>query len=386
MSFAELGGHDRDWHPLRRIGGISIVLILLSMAVCGVGVTALYSAAGGSFEPWASRHLIRFGIGAVAMLMLALVDLRYWYRFAYFFYAAGLFCLIGVEIMGEIGGGAQRWLQIGPLQIQPSEFMKIAVVLALARHYHGQSLEDISRWRSLIVPGLLIGMPVALVLKQPDLGTSIMIAAAGGAMIFLAGVQLWKFGLGIVLAAAAVPVVWSQLHDYQKRRVFTFLNPENDPLGAGYHISQSKIALGSGGVMGKGFLQGTQSHLNFLPEKQTDFIFTLWAEEWGLIGGLFILLLFSLILLYGFYLGLRCRNHFGRMLALGLSVNLFLYLAVNISMVTGLIPVVGAPLPLISYGGTAMLAVMIGFGMMMSVSINRDTPIARRPQGLPGLD
>lgn len=386
MSLVGLGGPDRDWHPLRRLTGISIILLILILSIGGVGVTALYSAAGGSMDPWANRHAIRLGIGIVAMMLLAMIDLRYWFRLAYPIYAIGILSLIGVAIIGEIGGGAQRWLQIGPLQIQPSEFMKIAVVLALARYYHTQTLQEVTRWRNLIVPAVLIGLPVALVLKQPDLGTSIMIAAAGGAMVFLSGVQLWKFGLAAGLGAAAVPVVWSQLHDYQKKRVMTFINPEADPLGAGYHITQSKIALGSGGVSGKGFLQGTQSHLNFLPEKQTDFIFTLWAEEWGLMGGVLVIVLFALILLYGILLAHRCRNHFGRLLALGLSVNLFLYLAVNISMVTGLIPVVGAPLPLISYGGTAMLAVMIGFGLMMAVSINRDTEIPRHPGRLPGFD
>lgn len=386
MSFVELGGPDRDWHPLRRITGISIILLILVLSIGGVGVTALYSAAGGSMDPWASRHAIRLGVGVIAMLMLAMIDLRYWFRFSYVIYGLGIISLLGVAVIGEIGGGAQRWLQIGPLQIQPSEFMKIALVLALARYYHTLTLQEVTRWRNLIVPAVLICLPVALVLKQPDLGTSIMIAAAGGAMIFLSGVQLWKFGLGAGLAGAAVPVIWSQLRDYQKQRVLTFINPEADPLGAGYHITQSKIALGSGGISGKGFLQGTQSHLNFLPEKQTDFIFTLWAEEWGLMGGVFVILLFALILLYGILLARRCRNHYGRLLALGLSVNLFLYLAVNISMVTGLIPVVGAPLPLISYGGTAMLAVLVGFGLMMAVSINRDTEIPRHPGRLPGFD
>ena len=386
MSYVELGGRDQDWHPAQRVWGISIVLLILILSIGGVGVSALYSAAGGAMDPWATRHAIRLGVGVVAMLMLAMIDLRYWFRLAYIIYALGICGLLAVAVIGEMGGGAQRWLQIGPLQIQPSEFMKIAVILALARYYHTLTIEEVKRWRNLLVPAILICMPVALVLKQPDLGTSIMIAAGGGAMIFLSGVQLWKFGLGGLLAAIAVPIAWSQMHDYQKQRVLTFINPEADPLGAGYHITQSKIALGSGGISGKGFLQGTQSHLNFLPEKQTDFIFTLWAEEWGLLGGLLILALFAAVLIYGLLLGYRCRNHFGRLLALGLSFNLFLYLAVNISMVTGLIPVVGAPLPLISYGGTAMLAVLAGFGLMMAVSINRDTLIERHPRSLPGFD
>ncbi|MEO0393323.1 MAG: FtsW/RodA/SpoVE family cell cycle protein, partial [Pseudomonadota bacterium] len=286
MSFADIGGRDRDWHPVQRVWGISIVLLILILSIGGVGISALYSAAGGAMDPWASRHAIRLGVGVVGMLLLAMIDLRYWFRLAYVIYGLGICGLIAVAVIGEMGGGAQRWLQIGPLQIQPSEFMKVALILALARYYHTLTIEEVKRWRNLLVPAVLIGMPVALVLKQPDLGTSIMITAAGGAMIFLSGVQMWKFGLGAALATVAVPIAWSQLHDYQKQRVLTFINPEADPLGAGYHITQSKIALGSGGVSGKGFLQGTQSHLNFLPEKQTDFIFTLWAEEWGLMGGL----------------------------------------------------------------------------------------------------
>jgi rod shape determining protein RodA len=285
--------------------------------------------------------------------------------------------LVAVELQGSIGMGAQRWLDLGVTQIQPSEIMKIALVLALARWFHGASIEDVGRIPFLLVPLILVGLPVALVLKQPDLGTALMLLMCGGAMFFLAGVRLWKFALVIAGAGGALPLIWGHMRDYQKNRIYTFLDPENDPLGSGYHILQSKIALGSGGLFGKGFLLGTQSHLNFLPEKQTDFIFTMLAEELGLVGGLILLGLYTLVFVYGFAIALRSRNHFGGLLGLGITINFFLYVFINTAMVMGLIPVVGVPLPLISYGGTAMLTVMFGFGLLMSVYIHRDVRVSR---------
>ena len=255
--------------------------------------------------------------------------------------------------------------------------MKIAVVMVLARYYHNTPLEQAKRLRTLILPIIIIAVPVALVLLQPDLGTSLMMVAAGICVVFMGGAPLWLFFLGAAGAAASVPVAWHFMHDYQKRRVMTFLDPESDPLGAGYHITQSKIALGSGGVDGKGFLKGSQSHLDFLPEKQTDFIFTLWVEEWGLIGGAFLLFLFALVFFYGVMIAMRARHAFGKYLALGLSVNFSLYVFINIGMVMGLMPVVGAPLPLVSYGGTSMLSALVGFGLMMSCHLYRDSKLKR---------
>jgi rod shape determining protein RodA len=353
-------------------------LILLVVAVAGVGVAMLYSAANGNMEPWASRHIVRFLVGFVLMIGVALVDLRFWLRMAYPFYFLSFALLIGVEIMGEIGMGAQRWINFGFFNLQPSEMMKVAVVLALARFFHVPTLEDVYRVRTLIVPMLLITAPMALVMNQPDLGTAGMLLMVGGAILFLVGVRWWKFVIIILVGLSVIPIAWQFLRDYQKARVLTFINPENDPLGAGYHILQSKIALGSGGLFGKGFLQGTQSHLNFLPEKQTDFIFTMLAEEFGLIGGVGLIILFLLLMAYGVVIALRCRNHFGRVLALGLTANLFFYVFINTAMVMGLIPVVGVPLPLVSYGGTVMLTTMFGFGLIMSVYIHRDTRISRR--------
>jgi rod shape determining protein RodA len=355
----------------------SFILMVVMLGL--IGGAALYSAANGEFMPWAKPHLIRFGMSVIIMLAIALVDITVWFRLAYPAYALTLALLAGVEVAGKVGAlGAQRWINLGFVQIQPSELMKIALVMALARYFHGQLAEDSQRLRALIVPALMILAPTAFVLLQPNLGTAIMLSMVGAAMLFVGGARPWLFILVGAAGAAAAPIAWRSMHDYQKRRVRTFLDPSIDPLGAGYHISQSRIALGSGGLYGKGFLNGTQSHLNFLPEKQTDFIFPLLAEEWGLWGGVALLALFALVSYYGIVVGLRSRNQFGRMLAIGLSVNLFLYVFINIAMVMGLIPVVGVPLPLISYGGTSMLAVMIGFGLLISVLIHRDTKISRR--------
>ena len=284
-----------------------------------VGYGMLYSAAGGSHEPWAWRHSVRFAIGLVLMLAIALTDIRVWFRWAYAIYGIALLGLIAVEIVGNISMGAQRWINLGLFQLQPSEVMKIALVLALARYFHGTYLEDVARPAQLIVPLAIVLLPTALVLKQPDLGTSVMLLAGGGALLFLAGVRWWKFALVIGSTLGALPVLWHQLHGYQKQRVMTFLDPERDPLGAGYHIIQSKIALGSGGVWGKGFLKGTQSQLSFLPEKQTDFVFTMLAEEAGLIGALGLLCLFMVLVGYGLVFALRARNQFGRLLAMGIT-------------------------------------------------------------------
>jgi rod shape determining protein RodA len=364
-----------------KIWQINWSLVLLATMIAGIGFAMLYSAANGSMEPWASRQMVRFAGGLVLMLGVALVDLRIWFRYAYLFYFVTLALLVAVEIMGTVGMGAQRWIDLKIIQLQPSEIMKVTLVLALARYFHGVSLEDIGRPTYVLVPIALTLVPAALVLKQPDLGTAMMLLMMAVAVFFIAGVRLWKFAAVGALGLAAIPIAWQFLHEYQRKRVLTFLNPENDPLGAGYHILQSKIALGSGGLFGRGFLQGSQSHLNFLPEKQTDFIFTMLAEEFGMVGGLALLGLYSLLLIYGAAIALRSRNQFGRVLAMGLTCNLFLYVFINIAMVMGLLPVVGVPLPLISYGGTAMLTAMTTLGLLMSVYIHRDLRIPRRGAG-----
>ena len=353
-------------------------LLLLICLVASVGFVMLYSAANGSFDPWADRQMARFAIGLAVMTGVAVVDLRFWLRHAYSIYAVAFVLLVYVEVAGEIGMGAQRWIDLGFFQLQPSEIMKVSLVLAMARYFHRLGFEDIGRPFYVLWPVLLAVLPAGLVLVQPDLGTAGMLLLVATTILFVAGVRFWKFAVVGIAGASAVPIAWGFLRDYQKNRLLTFINPENDPLGSGYHITQSKIAFGSGGLFGKGFLQGTQSHLNFLPERQTDFIFTMLAEEWGMVGGLAVLGLFCLIFLYGFAIALRSRNHFGRLVAIGLTANLFFYVFINMAMVMGLIPVVGIPLPLISYGGTAMMTVLVGFGLLMSVYIHRDLRIGRR--------
>jgi rod shape determining protein RodA len=364
-----------------KLVGLNWGLVLLLSVVAAIGIAMLYSAANGSWHPWAEKQAIRFVVALAVMVAAAMVDLRTWLRIAYWFYAVVLALLVVVEVRGAVGMGAQRWIDLGVIQLQPSELMKIAAMLALARYFNGLSVEEIGNPLRLVVPALLILAPAALVMKQPDLGTAMMLVLAGAAMFFIVGVRIWQFALVLFAGVGAVPIAWRFLRDYQKSRIYTFLDPESDPLGAGYHSLQSKIAIGSGGLSGKGFLMGSQSHLSFLPEKQTDFIFTMLAEEWGLIGGLVLLGLYVLVFAYGYAIAFRCRNHFGRLLALGITATLFLYVFINTAMVMGLIPIVGVPLPLISYGGTAQLTVMFAVGILMSVYIHRDVRIGRFGDG-----
>ena len=358
-----------------RIWRINWGLALVLTAIAGVGVLALYSAAGGRFEPWASRHAVRYGAAFVLMLTVALIHPKVWLALAWPIYIVSLLLLVAVDVVGKIGMGAQRWLVIGPLQIQPSEIAKVALIMVLARYYHGLRREQASQFLYTLPPLLIILAPVALVMVQPDLGTAMMVLMGGGALLFVAGVRLWMFLVAGVSAIACLPIAWSLMHEYQRKRVLTFLDPDRDPLGAGYHITQSKIAIGSGGLFGKGFLKGTQSLLNFLPEKQTDFIFTTFVEEWGMVGAFGLLALFALVLVWGYSIALRCQHHFGRLLALGVTAMMFLYVFINAAMVMGLLPVVGVPLPLVSNGGTALLSVMFACGLLIGVNVYRDAQL-----------
>ncbi len=376
-----LGFNRTERTLLQKLWQIQWLFVLLICVIACIGFAMLYSAANGNFDPWATRQMVRFGIGFIAMLIVALTDIRIWLRYAYVFYFITLILLVVVEFGGTIGMGAQRWIDLGFINLQPSEIMKIALVLALARYFHGASVDDVGRVFYLVPPALLVVVPTALVLRQPDLGTAIMLVIAGISLFWLAGIRFAVFAIMGIGSVLALPLAWQFLHDYQRKRVLTFLNPESDPLGGGYHIIQSKIALGSGGLFGKGFLLGSQSHLNFLPEKQTDFIFTMLAEEAGMVGGLGLLTLYIILLIYGFAISLGCRNQFGRLIGLGVTVTFFLYVFINIAMVTGLIPVVGVPLPLISYGGTAMMTVLVGFGFLLCVHVHRDIVIGRRSAG-----
>ncbi len=355
-----------------KIWQISWVYVLLLCALAGVGYVALYSAAGGAPEPYASRHVLRFAVGLVLMIGIALIDIRFIARLAWPTYFVALVLLVLVARYGHIGKGAQRWIELGGLQVQPSELMKIALVLALAAWFHRASWQRIGNPLFLIPPVIAVLVPVALIVHEPNLGTAVIAAALGAAMFFAAGVRWWKFLLLALPVPFAASIAYSHLHGYQRARIDTFLQPESDPLGAGYNIIQSKIALGSGGMWGKGFLQGTQGHLDFLPEKQTDFIFTTIGEEFGFMGSVAVLALLGLIVLGGMAIALRCRNQFGRLVAFGIATNFFLYVFVNIAMVMGAIPVGGVPLPLVSHGGSAMITVMIGFGLLMSVHVHRD--------------
>jgi len=358
-------------------------LVLLITIIACAGFAMLYSVAGGSLSPWAWPQIWKFALGLAILIVVATVDIRFWLSFAYPFYAFSLLLLIAVVIAGHVGLGAQRWLTLGGLGLQPSEFMKVSLVLALARFLHGQSVEDISKPLKLLTALAMIGIPAVFVVLQPNLGTTLIIVADGASLLFLAGLSWWWIGPTLAAAAVAVPTAWQfVLHDYQKRRVLTFLNPESDALGAGWNITQAKIAIGSGGVSGKGFLEGTQSRLNFLPEKQTDFIFTNFGEEFGFVGSIALLILFAVVIGYGIQIANSARSQFGRLLAMGLTLNFFFYIMINASMVMGLIPVVGIPMPLISYGGSAMFSVMFGFGLLMSVHVHRQVEIPRHSGGI----
>lgn len=376
MSFLH-SGQQRDvffWQFWRDIywplvGGV----LLLGL----VGIAVLYSVADSDISPWAWRHGMRLLLGLGIMLAVAAIDLRTLFNVAYPAYGIILILLLVVALFGETGMGAQRWLDFGVVRLQPSEFMKLTLVLALARYYQNVHQDDVSLSYFLIVPILLIGLPALLIFQQPDLGTSIVLIITGLGVLFLAGVNWRYFAIGGGLAIAAIPVVWQQLRDYQKDRVLVFLNPERDPSGAGYHIIQSKIGIGSGGFLGKGFGEGTQSRLNFLPEKHTDFIFTIFAEEFGFVGCFFLFLVFVAILFMIFRIATIMRNPFSRLVTLGIGFSLFVYLAVNLAMVTGMAPVVGLPLPFISHGGTSLLTFMIGIGIILCLERQNHTDLPR---------
>lgn len=348
------------------------LILLVVTAISLFGCVILYSAAGGNLMPWALPQGLRFLVFLVAAIMLAHVPLSFWMKIAYPAYFILFITLMLVELLGKVAGGSQRWLDLGIIRIQPSELMKIAVILALARFYHYLPRGQAGKWSGMIPPLVLSAMPAVLVLMQPDLGTTITILAAGIITMFLGGLP-WRWILIPGAAGlAALPILYSMLHPYQQRRVQAFLDPEIDPLGAGYHITQSKIAIGSGGLFGKGFMNGTQSHLDYLPEPHTDFIFSTMAEEWGFVGGVALWLGYGIWLSWGLKVARQTESIFGRILIGGLTATLLLYVLINSMMVMGLAPVVGIPFPLVSYGGSAMMTVMIALGLMISVYRQRE--------------
>lgn len=357
---------------------------LLAIAAT-VGFVMLFSVAGGDMDPWARTQIVRFAFGFGVMMLVALIDIRFWRLAAFPLYLLALALLVAVELFGEIGMGAQRWLRIGPLLLQPSEFMKIALVMALAAYYQWLGPGKASRPLWIAAPIALALAPAGLTAIQPDLGTAILLIAGAGVVMFLAGVSWWFFfmvftgaGGAIWAAIASRGAEWQLLKDYQYRRIETFLDPSTDPLGAGYHITQSTIAIGSGGLNGKGFMQGSQTHLSFLPEPHTDFIFTTLAEEFGFRGGLGLLGLYMAIILVATIAATRIRSTFGRLLSAGVLATFFFFFAINMAMVMGLAPVVGVPLPLVSFGGTSMMVLLFGFGLLMSAAIHRDDPMRPR--------
>ncbi|MCW3836652.1 rod shape-determining protein RodA [Sphingomonas canadensis] len=343
-------------------------IILLVVAIGVFGLLVLYSAASGDIRKWAMPQGIRFFAFLAMAIVLSRIPESFWAMGALPGYVAILVMLIGVELLGAVAGGSQRWLDLGIIRLQPSELMKPAIVLALARFYEVLPAGEIRRFAAIWPAAVMIGVPAALVMLQPDLGTALMIVAGGITVMFLAGVPLRLFIGGALAIAVAVPLIVNfVLHDYQRNRVLTFLNPEADPLGTGYHISQSKIAIGSGGIFGKGFLNGTQSHLDYLPEGHTDFALATMMEEWGLMGGLFVIIAYLMLIRWGIGVGVRAQSRFARLAAAGLSTTIFFYVAINMAMVMGLAPVVGIPLPLISFGGTAQMTVLICIGILMSI-------------------
>ncbi|WP_039016927.1 rod shape-determining protein RodA [Halocynthiibacter namhaensis] len=363
---------------LRKILYLNWPVIVLLSTICGVGFLMLYSVAGGSFTPWAEPQMKRFALGMVAMFFVAMVPVWFWRNMAAVAYLISLLLLIAVELFGEVGMGAQRWINLGFMRLQPSELMKITLVLLIAAYYDWLDIRKTSHPVWVLVPVILVLIPVALVLRQPDLGTAILLITGSGIVMFAAGVSLWYFAGVIGSAIGIITAVfktrgteWQFLKDYQYRRIDTFLDPSRDPLGDGYHITQSKIALGSGGWTGRGYMQGTQSRLNFLPEKHTDFIFTTLAEEFGFVGGITLLGLYFLVLMFCLTSALQNKDRFASLMTIGVAATFFLFFAVNMSMVMGIAPVVGVPLPLVSYGGSAMLVILVAFGFVQSAHVHR---------------
>ena len=361
---------------LSRIKSINFTFLFLVIIIFLFGVLSLYSVSGGEFNSWPIKHVQRFLLGLIIFFIICLLDIKFFFVLAYPIFALSLLFLIIVPFFGTESYGATRWIKIAGISLQPSEFIKFTLVLALAKYFHSHSFNPNSAFEFIgkfILPLVIILVPVIIVATQPDLGTAVVIFIGGASIFWIIGLNYKYFITGGIMMILSIPLLWKYLKDYQKERVFTFFNPERDPLGNGYHIMQSKIALGSGGALGKGYLDGTQSHLNFLPEMHTDFIFTMFGEEFGFLGAFVLISIYAGLIFLSIKIGLESRSDFGKYLSLGVSTVFFIYVFVNISMVTGLLPVVGVPLPLVSYGGSSMLAVMGGFGLLMNCYIYQKT-------------
>ncbi len=363
----------------QRLDHLNWFLISLILAISSVGFVMLYSAGGGHLKPWLIRQISFFAIFFPLMIFIAVTDITTWFKYAYPAYFAALIMVIVVDIMGHSAMGATRWFKLGPISIQPSEIMKVCTVFALARYFHNMEVENVKKIKYVIAPLLLIFVPAVFIFHQPDLGTATILIMIGISVLFVAGVELWKFVAVGVVGLISIPFIWIfVLYDYQKQRILTFINPHDDALGSGYNIIQSKIAIGSGGVFGKGILQGTQGQLNFLPEKQTDFIFTMLSEELGFVGAVIVIICYCAIIVTGILVALRCKHQYGRLLSVGIVNMLFIHMFINIGMVTGIIPVVGAPLPFVSYGGTITATMLIGFGLLLNVDLYKNFEVKLR--------
>lgn len=356
--------------------GLNWKIIFLILLLSIIGISMLYSAAGGVFKFWLIKQIAYFIIFFPLMIVIAVIDIRFWFKTSYLLYFLGIMLLIIVSIKGYNSMGATRWFRLFGITIQPSEITKLFTVMALAKYFYSLEADNIRKIKYLIAPILIITAPALLIVNQPDLGTAIILLLAGVSILFMAGVKTWKFIAGGIAAIVAVPFIWYfVLYDYQKSRILTFLNPDSDPSGAGYNITQSKIAIGSGGFWGKGYLNGTQGQLDFLPERQTDFIFTMLTEEFGFIGGIVTIALYGFIIYQGILVSLSAKHQFGKLLAIGIVNIFFLHMFVNMAMVMGLLPVVGTPLPLISYGGTITATMLISFGLLLNVDLHRNNDI-----------
>ena len=360
-----------------KVSRINYFFLFLILILFSIGFTSLYSVAGGNFGSWPMSHLIRFSISLFIFFVLIFIDIKIYFRLAYLIFTLSILSLIFVKYFGIESNGATRWISVGGISLQPSEFVKYTLILALAKYFHTIHDEEKGFIHNLFIPLIIILIPVSIVSTQPDLGTAVIIFLCGLSILWIVGINYKFFIAGCIGAILSLPLLWQFLRDYQKERVLTFFNPERDPLGHGYHILQSKIALGSGSMFGKGYMAGTQSHLNFLPEMQTDFIFTMYGEEFGFFGSIFLLSIYMLVVLVGIRMSLLSRSLFGKFLSLGICTVFFIYMFVNIGMVTGLLPVVGVPLPFISYGGSAMLAVMMGFALLMNCYIHQKSILPR---------
>jgi rod shape determining protein RodA len=352
-------------------------LLFVFAMIAGIGAMLLYGAAAGNWQPWALNHVIRFAVFSVMMVVVALVDVRVWYSLAWPAYASAIVALVAVELFGKVAMGAQRWLEVGPIQIQPSEFTKIATALAIARYYNDLKAVRRDVLSVHLIPLVMVAVPAALIMKQPDLGTALMVVGVGATLVILAGLAWrWIIAAGVVSITGAVVGFFFFMSAFQKERVFNFLDPSRDPLGTGYHITQSKIAIGSGGVFGVGYMQGTQSQLDFLPERHTDFILAMLLEEFGMVGGLFVLGLYAVAMGFGVRIAMHARDTFGKMLAAGITMLLFIYVAINAGMIVGLLPVVGEALPILSHGGSVMMSMLFGFGLVQSVKVHRNRSLS----------